>query len=67
LKDNLLILAECTKIGKNFAFSEAYVYTEKDLSVIATGKQTKIFLNDKFDFIKWKKLLLFNLWKFYIF
>lgn len=38
LNEEILILAECNKIGKNFAYSQAEVYSAKDLSIIATGK-----------------------------
>lgn len=37
------------KVGKNVAFSEAKIYEENSLKLIATGKHLKALFNEPFD------------------
>lgn len=50
LNETIFILAECDKIGKALAFSNAHVYGEDQTRLIGGGRHIKAMLDQPFDF-----------------
>ena len=49
LTQDLLILSQVDRVGRNLAFTQASLY-DSDLKLIATGKHTKAFLDQIYNF-----------------
>ena len=48
-QDHLLIRAECPKIGKSLAFTNADLFIEESLKIVGKGSHIKAMLNMPFD------------------
>jgi len=48
-KDQLLIRAECSKVGKSLAFTSADIFTEEGLKMVGKGQHIKAMLNQPYD------------------
>lgn len=49
VKDHLLIRAECPKVGKTLAFTNADLFVEETLKIVGKGSHIKAMLNQPFD------------------
>ena len=48
LDDFLLIQADCTRVGKTLAFSEAKIYTQEPFRLISNGSHIKAIIDEAF-------------------
>lgn len=60
--DEILIISEVNKVGKNIAFSSAKILNLSNNKIIATGSHTKAFLNQSMNLwiIIFKRYLIYN-------
>lgn len=48
-KDHILIRAECSKVGKTLAFTQADIFTEEGLKIVGKGQHIKAMLDQPYD------------------
>lgn len=48
-QEHLLIQAECSKVGKNLAFTSADIYVEETMKLVGRGQHVKAMLSQPYD------------------